>query len=100
MSIKIVHTDVATGDVSTFSYWADVYCVSVVAGLAQVNGNIYRAEPDLAAPMALTFEITDTGPSTLPDMWAGTFTALFTPCSAPTGGTIPIAKGDFKVNDE
>jgi hypothetical protein len=100
MSIKIVTTDTVTGDVTTHSYWADVYCLSVAGGLAQVNGNIYRAEPDLAEPMALAFEITDTGPSTLPDQWYGVFTPLFTPCVVPTGGTFPIDKGDFKVNDE
>jgi ABC-type amino acid transport substrate-binding protein len=100
MSIKIVTTDTVTGDVSTNSYWADVYCLSVLGGLAQVNGNVYRAEPDLAEPMALSFEVTDTGPSTLPDRWDGIFTALFTPCAEPTGGIIPIDKGDFKVNDE
>jgi hypothetical protein len=100
MSIKIVTTNTATGDVMTNSYWADVYCLSVLGGLAQVNGNIYRAEPDLPAPSALTFEVTDTGPSTLPDQWDGHFTPLFTPCVEPTGGIVPIDKGDFKVNDE
>jgi hypothetical protein len=100
MYIKVVTTDTTTGDVTTRAFWADVYCLSVVGQLAQVNGNVYRAEPDLAAPAALSFEVTDSGPSTLPDLWAGVTTPLFTPCAPPIGGTIPIAKGDFKVNDE
>jgi hypothetical protein len=100
MSIKIATTDVVTGDVTTRSLWADVYCLSVVGQLAQVNGNVYRAEPGLAAPTALSFEITDNGQSRLPDLWTGVTTPLFTPCVPPIGGTVPIAKGDFKVNDE
>jgi hypothetical protein len=98
--IKIVTTNPATGDVFSQSFWADVYCLSALGGLAQINGNVYRAEPDLAAPTALSFEVTDTGPSTLPDLWAGDPVPLSTPCATPTGGTVPIAKGDFKVNDE
>lgn len=99
MSIKITSVNPTTGDVTYVNIWADVYCLWVIGPTAQVKGNVYRSEPDLG-PLSLTYEITDFSSfTTLPDTWDGITGTPSEPCTAPTGGVDPIAKGDFKVND-